>query len=136
MSYTQFFVSVPMMLVIFVVIEYNLIEDNLWSPIFSVFGKFFAWKLFVEIEHLWYCALNHRKSIPHGVATKLLFQALFRTTAHDLSLIVGRIIDPRPGLRALSIDPFLRNSLVHHGNYNARFLKAHPHSYSMSRRSI
>jgi hypothetical protein len=38
----------------------------------------------VVIEHLWYYALNHRKSIPQGVATKLLFQALFRTTAHGL----------------------------------------------------
>ena len=35
-----------------------------------MFGKFFAWELFVVIEHLWYCALNHRKFIPQGVATK------------------------------------------------------------------
>jgi hypothetical protein len=72
-----------MMQVIFVVIEYkishfldvkyNLIEDNHWSPIFSVFGMFFAWELFVVIEHLWYYELNRRKSIPQGVATKLLF---------------------------------------------------------------
>ena len=80
------------MLVIFVVIKYKIshffavIEDNHRSPIFSVFGTFFAWELFVVIEHLWYCALNHRKSIPQGVATKLLFQALFRTTAHGLLL--------------------------------------------------
>ena len=51
-----------------------------------MFGKFFAGELFVVIEHLWYYALNHRKSIPQGVATKLLFQALFRTTAHGLLL--------------------------------------------------
>jgi hypothetical protein len=35
--------------------------------------QFSAWELFVVIEHLWYYALNHRKSIPQGVATELLF---------------------------------------------------------------
>jgi hypothetical protein len=35
-----------------------------------VFGKFFACELFVVVEYPWYYALNHRKSIPQGVATK------------------------------------------------------------------
>jgi hypothetical protein len=48
--------------IIFVVIEYNILhfhaviqsnlQDNHWSPIFSVLGKFFAWELFVVINHL------------------------------------------------------------------------------------
>ena len=40
----------------------------------------------------------------------------------DSSLIVGHIIDSRPGLRALSMDPFvtLRNPLVHHISITSR----------------
>jgi hypothetical protein len=50
---------------------YTLSDDaSQFVVIFSVFGKFFASQLFVVIEHLWYYALNHRKSIPQGVATK------------------------------------------------------------------
>jgi hypothetical protein len=70
-----------MMQVIFVLIEYNILhflaviqfkreKSLITDPIFSVFGKFFAWELFVVIEHLRYYALNHGKSIPQGVATK------------------------------------------------------------------
>jgi hypothetical protein len=45
-----------MMQVIFVVIEYKisycaviqqLIEDNHWSLIFSILGKFFAWEILI-----------------------------------------------------------------------------------------
>jgi hypothetical protein len=46
----------------------------------------------------------------------------------DSSLIFGRIIDPRPGLRALSIDPFvpcMRNPLIH-------YLSIIPHPYCSS----
>jgi hypothetical protein len=50
-----------------------------------VLGRFFAWELFVVIKHLWFYELNHRKSISQEGATKLLFQALFCTTAHGLN---------------------------------------------------
>ena len=72
------------MQVIFVVIEYKISHFFAVIPIFSVFGKFFAWELFVAIEHLWYYALNHRKSIPQGVATNCFSKHFFaqRPTAY------------------------------------------------------
>ena len=54
------------MQVIFVIIEYKMSHFFAVIPIFSVFGKFFAWELFVVIEHLWYYALNHKIYSPGG----------------------------------------------------------------------
>ena len=61
-----------MMQVIFIVIEYNLIEDNHWSPISSVLGKVFASKeLFLVVMYLVYAfQINHKPSTSHMGAMK------------------------------------------------------------------
>ena len=51
-------------------LQYNLIEDNHKSPVFSVSGKFFAWELFLVTIYLYVFQINHKPSVPQMGATK------------------------------------------------------------------
>jgi hypothetical protein len=41
------------------------------------------------------------------MSLEIIIESIFFRRQSDSSLNVGRIIDPRPGLRALSMDPFV-----------------------------
>ena len=74
-----------MMQVVFITVEfkisnfllqYNLIEDNHKSPVFSVSGRFFAWELFLVAMYLYVFQINHKRSVPQMGATKITTPAL------------------------------------------------------------
>ena len=61
-----------MMQVVFVLVEFKISNffPNHKSPVFSVSGKFFAWKLFVVAIYLYVFQINPKPSVPQMGATK------------------------------------------------------------------
>ena len=51
-------------------LQYNLIQDNHKSVVFSVLGKFLAWELFLVAIYLCVFQINHKPSVSQMGATK------------------------------------------------------------------